>query len=32
MKEYADFIYEKNCLLGSAYQVDDARAFIEKNK
>ena len=31
MKEYADFIYEKNCLLGSAYQVDDAREYIKNN-
>ena len=32
MKEYADFIYEKNCLLGSAYQADDVRAFLAANK
>ena len=32
MKEYADFIYEKNCLLGSADQVDDARAYIQSQK
>ena len=32
MKEYADFIYEKNCLLGSAYQADDVRAFLTANK
>lgn len=30
MKEYADFIYEKNCLLGSAYQADDVRAALTK--
>ena len=30
MKEYADFIYEKNCLLGSAYQADDVRAALAK--
>ena len=30
MKEYADFIYEKNCLLGSAYQIDDLRKFLAK--
>ena len=32
MKEYADFIYEKNCLLGSAYQADDVRAYLAANK
>ena len=32
MKEYADFICEKNCLLGSAYQADDVRAFLAANK
>ncbi len=32
MKEYADFIYEKNCLLGSAYQADDDRAYLAANK
>ena len=32
MKEYADFIYEKDCLLGSAYQADDARAYIAAQK
>lgn len=30
MKEYADFIYEKNCLLGSAYQADDVRAALAR--
>ncbi|MBQ9431260.1 MAG: ketose-bisphosphate aldolase [Kiritimatiellae bacterium] len=30
MKEYADFIYEKNCLLGSAYRTDDLRDFLAK--
>ena len=28
MKEYADFIYEKNCLLGSAYRADEVRASL----
>ena len=28
MKEYADFIYEKNCLLGSVYQADAVREAI----
>ena len=32
MKDYADFIYEKNCLLGSAYQADDVRAYLAANK
>lgn len=32
MPEYAKFIAAKNVLLGSAGQVDDARAFIEANK
>ena len=30
MKEYADFIYEKNCLLGSAYRADEVRAALGK--
>lgn len=30
MKEYADFIYEKNCLLGSAYRADEVRAALAK--
>ena len=30
MKEYADFIYEKNCLLGSAYQADAVREALTK--
>ena len=30
MKEYADFIYEKNCLLGSAYRADEVRAALSK--
>ena len=30
MKEYADFIYEKNCLLGSAYQADAVREALKK--
>ena len=30
MKEYADFIYEKNCLLGSAYRADEVRAVLQK--
>lgn len=30
MKEYADFIYEKNCLLGSAYQADEVRKALSK--
>lgn len=30
MKEYADFIYEKNCLLGSAYQADGFRESLKK--
>ena len=32
MPEYAKFIAAKNVLLGSAGQLDDARAFIEANK
>ncbi|MGI6494905.1 MAG: ketose-bisphosphate aldolase [Kiritimatiellia bacterium] len=28
MKEYADFIYEKNCLLGSVYQADEVRKTL----
>jgi fructose-bisphosphate aldolase class II len=32
MKEYADFIYEKNCLLGSAYRTDELRAALKKSK
>ena len=32
MKEYADFIFEKNCLLGSAGEADDARAYILSHK
>ncbi|MDY0145012.1 MAG: ketose-bisphosphate aldolase [Kiritimatiellia bacterium] len=32
MPEYAKFIAAKNVLLGSAGQVDDARAFIKANK
>ena len=30
MKEYADFIYEKNCLLGSAYRADEVREALAK--
>ncbi|MBR3087325.1 MAG: ketose-bisphosphate aldolase [Kiritimatiellae bacterium] len=30
MKEYADFIYEKNCLLGSAYRTDELLAALKK--
>lgn len=30
MPEYANFIYEKNCLLGSAYQSDAVRAALQK--
>lgn len=30
MKEYADFIYEKNCLLGSAYRADEVREALKK--
>lgn len=30
MKEYADFIYEKNCLLGSVYQADEVRKTLGK--
>jgi fructose-bisphosphate aldolase class II len=32
MPEYAKFIAGKNELLGSAGQLDDARAFIQANK
>ena len=32
MPEYAKFIAAKNVLLGSAGQVDDARAYIQANK
>ena len=32
MPEYANFIYEKNCLLGSVYQADDVREFLKNNK
>ena len=32
MPEYAKFIAAKNVLLGSAGQVDDARAFIQAHK
>lgn len=30
MPEYANFIYEKNCLLGSAYQADAVRTALQK--
>ncbi len=30
IKEYADFIYEKNCLLGAAGQLESVKAFLKK--